>query len=105
MNSIKADLHPGKVYVFTPKGNILDLPKRSTIIDYAYAVHTDLGNNYASAKVDDLPVSPSTILKNGQRVEIATDKSTRPDPSWLNFVVTEKARHSIRASLKSIKKN
>ncbi len=88
-----------------PKGNILDLPKRSTIIDYAYAVHTDLGNNYASAKVDDIPVSPSTILKNGQRVEINTNKSTRPDPSWLNFVVTEKARHSIRASLKSIKKN
>ena len=105
MKSIKADLHPGKVYVFTPKGNILDLPKRSTIIDYAYAVHTDLGNNYASAKVDDIPVSPSTILKNGQRVEINTNKSTRPDPSWLNFVVTEKARHSIRASLKSIKKN
>jgi guanosine-3',5'-bis(diphosphate) 3'-pyrophosphohydrolase len=105
LKSIKADLHPGKVYVFTPKGNILDLPKRSTIIDYAYAVHTDLGNNYASAKVDDIPVSPSTILKNGQRVEINTNKSTRPDPSWLNFVVTEKARHSIRASLKSIKKN
>jgi len=105
LKSIKADLHPGKVYVFTPKGNILDLPKRSTIIDYAYAVHTDLGNNYASAKVDDIPVSPSTILKNGQRVEINIKKSTRPDPSWLNFVVTEKARHSIRASLKSIKKN
>ena len=105
LKSIKADLHPGKVYVFTPKGNILDLPKRSTIIDYAYAVHTDLGNNYASAKVDDIPVSPSTILKNGQRVEININKSTRPDPSWLNFVVTEKARHSIRASLKSIKKN
>ena len=98
MKSIKADLHPGKVYVFTPKGNILDLPKRSTIIDYAYAVHTDLGNNYASAKVDDIPVSPSTILKNGQRVD-KHKKSTRPDPSWLNFVVTEKARHSIRASL------
>ncbi len=105
LKSIKADLHPGKVYVFTPKGNILDLPKRSTIIDYAYAVHTDLGNNYASAKVDNLPVSPSTILKNGQRVEISIDKKYRPDPSWLNFVVTEKARHSIRASLKSIKKN
>ena len=104
LKSIKADLHPGKVYVFTPKGNILDLPKRSTIIDYAYSVHTELGNNYASAKVDDLPVSPSTILKNGQRVEISIDKSYRPDPSWLNFVVTEKARHSIRASLRSIKK-
>ena len=105
LKSIKADLHPGKVYVFTPKGNILDLPKRSTIIDYAYAVHTDLGNNYSSAKVDDLPVSPSTILKNGQRVEISIDKKFRPDPSWLNFVVTEKARHSIRASLKLIKRN
>lgn len=104
LKSIKADLHPGKVYVFTPKGNILDLPKRSTIIDYAYAVHTDLGNNYASSKVDDLPVSPSTILKNGQRVEILVNKKSRPDPGWLNFVVTEKARHSIRAYLKSIKK-
>tara|TARA_B100001564_G_scaffold338470_1_gene330345 strand:+ start:275 stop:2434 length:2160 start_codon:yes stop_codon:yes gene_type:complete len=104
LKSIKADLHPGKVYVFTPKGNILDLPKRSTIIDYAYAVHTDLGNNYDSAKVDDMPVSPSTILKNGQRVEISVNKNYRPDPSWLNFVVTEKARHSIRASLRSIKK-
>ena len=104
LKSIKADLHPGKVYVFTPKGNILDLPKRSTIIDYAYAVHTDLGNNYDSAKVDDMPVSPSTILKNGQRVEISVNKNYRPYPSWLNFVVTEKARHSIRASLRSIKK-
>jgi RelA/SpoT family (p)ppGpp synthetase len=105
LKSIKADLHPGKVYVFTPKGNILDLPKRSTIIDYAYAVHTDLGNNYASSKVDDLPVSPSTILKNGQRVEILVNKKFIPDPGWLNFVVTEKARHSIRAYLKSIKSN
>ena len=105
LKSIKADLHPGKVYVFTPKGNILDLPKRSTIIDYAYAVHTDLGNNYASSKVDDLPASPSTILKNGQRVEILVNKKLIPDPGWLNFVVTEKARHSIRAYLKSIKKN
>ncbi len=104
LKSIKADLHPGKVYVFTPKGNILDLPKRSTIIDYAYAVHTDLGNNYASSKVDDLPASPSTILKNGQRVEILVNKKFIPDPGWLNFVVTEKARHSIRAYLKSIKK-
>ena len=105
LKSIKTDLHPGKVYVFTPKGNILDLPKKSTIIDYAYAVHTDLGNNYASSKVDDLPASPSTILKNGQRVEILVNKKFIPDPGWLNFVVTEKARHSIRAYLKSIKKN
>ena len=103
LKSIKADLHPGKVYVFTPKGNILDLPKRSTIIDYAYAVHTALGNNYASSKVDDLPVSPSTILKNGQRVEILINKKSRPDTGGLNFVVTEKDRPSIRAYLQSIK--
>ena len=105
LESIKADLHPGKVYVFTPKGNILELPKRSTIIDYAYAVHTDVGNNYASAKVDGLPVSPNTILKNGQRVRINTKENLRPDPGWLSFVVTEKARHSIRASLKLIKRH
>ena len=104
LKSIKADLHPGKVYVFTPKGNILELPKRSTIIDYAYAVHTDLGNNFSSAKVDDISVSPKTVLKNGQRVEIKVLKNLRPDPSWLNFVVTEKARHSIRASLKRIQR-
>jgi guanosine-3',5'-bis(diphosphate) 3'-pyrophosphohydrolase len=88
-----------------PRGNILELPKRSTIIDYAYAVHTDVGNNYAFAEVDGLPVSANTILKNGQRVEINTKKNLRPDPGWLSFVVTEKARHSIRASLKLIKRN
>ena len=81
------------------------MPKRSTIIDYAYAVHTDVGNNYAFAKVDGLSVSPNTILKNGQRVKINTKKNLRPDPGWLSFVVTEKARHSIRASLKLIKRH
>ncbi len=104
LKSIKADLHPGKVYVFTPKGKIIELPKKSTIIDYAYAIHTDVGNNFYSAKLDDKTVSVNTTLKSGQRVEIITKKSIRPDPSWLNFAVTEKARHSIRASLKLIKK-
>ncbi len=104
LKSIKADLFPGKVYVFTPKGQILELPKKSTIIDYAYSIHTDVGNNFSSAKVDDKLVSANTVLKSGQRVEIITKKSIRPDPSWLNFVVTEKARHSIRAALKLIKK-
>ena len=104
LKSIKADLFPGKVYVFTPKGQIVELPKKSTIIDYAYSIHTDVGNNYSSAKVDDKLTSPNTVLKSGQRVEIITKASIRPDPSWLNFAVTEKARHSIRASLKLIKK-
>ena len=105
LQSIKSDLNPGKVYVFTPKGKIIDLPKKSTTIDYAYAIHTDLGNNYSAAKIDDKLVSPNTILKNGQRVEIITKENLRPDPSWLNFVITEKARHSIRTALKSIKRN
>jgi len=104
LKSIKADLHPGKVYVFTPKGKIIELPKKSTIIDYAYAIHTDVGNNFYSAKLDDKIVSVNTTLKSGQRVEIITKKTIRPDPTWLNFAVTEKARHSIRASLKLIKK-
>ena len=104
LKSIKADLFPGKVYVFTPKGQIVELPKKSTIIDYAYSIHTDVGNNYSSAKVDDKLTSPNTVLKSGQRFEIITKASIRPDPSWLNFAVTEKARHSIRASLKLIKK-
>ena len=85
LESIKADLHPGKVYVFTPKGNILELPKRSTIIDYAYAVHTDVGNNYAFAEVDGLPVSANTILKNGQRVEINTKKKFTTRPRMVKF--------------------
>ena len=105
LQSIKSDLNPGKVYVFTPKGKIIDLPKKSTTIDYAYSIHTDLGNNYSSAKVDDKLVSPNTVLKNGQRIEIITKSNLRPDPSWLNFVITEKARHSIRTSLKSIQRN
>ena len=104
LKSIKADLHPGKVYVFTPKGKIIEVPKNSTIIDYAYAIHTDVGNNFYSARLDDKTVSVNTTLKSGQRVEIITKKSIRPDPSWLNFAVTEKARHCIRASLKLIKK-
>ena len=100
LESIKADLHPGKVYVFTHKGDILELPKRSTIIDFAYAVHTELGNNFHSANVDNKIVSPNFILKNGQKVEIYTKENSFPNPSWLNFVVTEKARHSIRAALR-----
>ena len=100
LESIKADLHTGKVYVFTHKGDILELPKRSTVIDFAYAVHTELGNNFHSAHVDNQLVSPNSILKNGQKVQIYTEENSTPNPSWLNFVVTEKARHSIRAALK-----
>lgn len=100
LKSIKADLRPGKVYVFTHKGDILELSKRSTVIDFAYSVHTDLGNTFSSAQIDGKKVSPNTILKNGQKVKVFNNKNSKPDPSWLNFVITEKARQSIRAALK-----
>ena len=104
LKSIKSDLRPGKVYVFTHKGDILELPKRSTVIDFAYAVHTDLGNTFSSAQIDGQIALPNTILKNGQKVQIFTDKKTKPNPNWLNFVITEKARHSVRAALKLTQK-
>ena len=104
LQSIKADLYPGKVYVFSPKGDIIELPKKSTVIDYAYAIHTDLGNKFSSAKIDNKVVTPNTILKNGQLISIFTKKNVKPNPGWLNFVITEKARHSIRASLKLIQR-
>ena len=102
LGSIKDDLNPGKVYVFSSKGEIIELPKKSTLIDFAYAIHTDLGNKYSSGKVDGEFKPPNTILKNGQRVVIEKSEIAKPDPSWLNFVTSVKARTSIRNYLRSI---
>ena len=102
LGSIKDDLNPGKVYVFSSKGDIIELPKKSTLIDFAYAIHTDLGNNYLSGTVDGEFKPPNTILKNGQRVVIEKSEIAKPDPSWLNFVTSVKARTSIRNYLRSI---
>ena len=104
LGSIKEDLNPGKVYVFSSKGDIIELPKKSTLIDFAYAIHTDLGNNFASGTVDGDIKPPNTILKNGQRVIIEKSKDSKPDPSWLNFVTSVKARTSIRNFLRNIHK-
>lgn len=102
LGSIKDDLNPGKVYVFSSKGEIIELPKKSTLIDFAYTIHTDLGNNYLSGTVDGEFKPPNTILKNGQRVVIEKSKIAKPDPAWLNFVTSVKARTSIRSYLRSI---
>ena len=102
LGSIKDDLNPGKVYVFSSKGEIIELPKKSTLIDFAYTIHTDLGNKYSSGKVDGEFKPPNTILKNGQRVVIEKSEIAKPDPSWLNFVTSVKARTSIRNYLRSI---
>ena len=104
LESVKVDLFPDKVYVFTPKGEIRRLPRGSTCVDFAYAVHTDVGNRCVAAKVDRRLVPLRTPLRNGQTVEIITAKGATPNPAWVNFVVTAKARASIRQYLKNLKR-
>ena len=104
LESVRVDLFPDKVYVFTPKGEILRLPSGSTVVDFAYAVHTDIGNRCVAAKVDRRLTPLRTVLRNGQTVEIITAKGAMPNPSWVNFVVSAKARSAIRHYLKSLRR-
>src|SRR5580693_2306369 len=104
LESVKVDLFPDKVYVFTPKGTILRLPSGATVVDFAYSVHTDIGNRCVAAKVDRRLTPLRTVLRNGQTVEIITAKGAMPNPSWVNFVVTAKARSAIRHYLKSLRR-
>ena len=105
LETVKVDLFPDKVYVFTPNGEILRLPRGSSTVDFAYAVHTDVGNRCVAAKIDRRPVPLKTILSNGETVEIITARSAKPNPNWVNFVSTAKARNSVRGYLKSLKKD
>ncbi|WP_028919162.1 RelA/SpoT family protein [Pseudoxanthomonas suwonensis] len=102
LENVKVDLFPDEVYLFTPKGRILALPRNSTALDFAYAVHTDVGNQAVAARVDKKLVPLKTKLSSGQTVEIITAKSAAPKPQWLEFVVTSKARTSIRHQLKQL---
>jgi GTP diphosphokinase / guanosine-3',5'-bis(diphosphate) 3'-diphosphatase len=104
LESVKVDLFPDKVYVFTPKGKILRLPTGATTVDFAYAIHTDIGNRCVAAKVDRRLVPLRTPLRNGQTVEIITAKGAKPNPSWSSFLVTAKARAAVRQYLKNLKK-
>ncbi len=104
IENVKIDLFPDEVYVFTPKGTIMELPAGATVIDFAYAVHSDIGNNCVAAKIDRRLAPLSTQLTNGKTVEIITAPGARPNPSWLNFVVTGKARSNIRHFIKSQKR-
>jgi RelA/SpoT family (p)ppGpp synthetase len=104
LESVKVDLFPDKVYVFTPKGKILRLPTGATAVDFAYAIHTDVGNRCVAAKVDRRLVPLRTPLRNGQTVEIITAKGATPNPSWSGFLVTAKARAAIKQYLKNLKK-
>jgi guanosine-3',5'-bis(diphosphate) 3'-pyrophosphohydrolase len=101
IESLKTDLFPDEVYVFTPKGEILELPRGSCPIDFAYSVHTDIGNTCVSCLVDGNPAPLSQQLQSGQFVEIRTAKDSRPSAEWLTFVVTGKARSAIRHALKT----
>jgi GTP pyrophosphokinase len=102
LEHLKVDLFPDETYVFTPKGKIMALPHGATCVDFAYAVHTDIGNRCVAAKVNHELVPLRTELKNGDRVEIITAAHAKPNPAWLNFVVTAKARHHIRHFLKTM---
>ncbi|MBV1871710.1 MAG: bifunctional GTP diphosphokinase/guanosine-3',5'-bis pyrophosphate 3'-pyrophosphohydrolase [Gammaproteobacteria bacterium] len=100
IENVKIDLFPDEVYIFTPKGNILELPAGATPIDFAYAVHTDVGNSCVAARVDNRLAPLSAPLQSGQTVKIITTNGAQPNPSWLSFVITSKARSNIRHYLK-----
>ena len=102
LEHIKGDLFPDEIYVFTPKGKIMALPRGATAVDFAYAVHTDIGHHCTAARINYELMPLRTELKSGDQVEIITAPSARPNPSWLNFVGTGKARSRIRHFLKSL---
>ena len=102
LENFKIDLFPDEVYVFTPKGNILALPRGSTAVDFAYAVHTDVGNSCVAVKINNELAPLRTEMHNGDNVEIITAPLAKPNPAWLNYVVTGKARSHIRHYLKTL---
>jgi len=101
LEHVKADLFPDEVYVFTPNGEIAELPSGATPIDFAYSVHTGIGDSCIACRVDGQLTPLSEQLKSGQKVEIVTADGAQPNPNWLNFVVTAKARSAIRHFLKN----
>lgn len=102
LENVKVDLFPAEVYVFTPRGRILVLPKGATVVDFAYAIHSELGNSCVAARIDGRLALLRTPLYSGQKVEVITALNARPNPAWLNFVVTGKARANIRGYLKNL---
>jgi len=105
VESVKIDLFPDEVYVFTPNDNIIELPKNATPVDFAYAIHTDVGNSCIACKVDGAIAPLSSQLVNGQTVEIITAPGAKPNPNWLSFVVTSKARTNIRHFIKNLRRD
>jgi RelA/SpoT family (p)ppGpp synthetase len=105
LENVKIDLFPDKIYVFTPQGDIIPLRRGSTVIDFAYAVHTDVGNRCIEAEINRELSPLKTILQNGQTVSVITKRGAKPNPDWINFAVTAKARSSIQHYLKNMRKS
>lgn len=105
IENVKIDLFPDEVYVFTPAGEIMEMPRGASVVDFAYAVHSDVGNTCVASRVDRRLVPLRTQLYNGQTVEVITANGANPNPSWLSFVVTAKARTNIRHYLKNLRKD
>ncbi|WP_448212471.1 bifunctional GTP diphosphokinase/guanosine-3',5'-bis pyrophosphate 3'-pyrophosphohydrolase [Colwellia sp. MEBiC06753] len=105
IENVKTDLFPEEIYVFTPDGRIIELPMGATAVDFAYAVHTDVGNSCVGCKVDRKPYPLSQPIDSGQTIEVVTSPAARPNATWLNFVVTAKARLQIRTYLRSQEEN
>ncbi|MGF1874204.1 bifunctional GTP diphosphokinase/guanosine-3',5'-bis pyrophosphate 3'-pyrophosphohydrolase [Photobacterium frigidiphilum] len=104
IENVKSDLFPDEIYVFTPKGRIVELPVGATAVDFAYAVHTDVGNACVGSRVNRQPYPLSKPLKNGQTVDIISAPGARPNAAWLNYVVTARARTKIRQVLKTMRR-
>ena len=104
IENVKSDLFPDEIYVFTPKGRIVELPVGATAVDFAYAVHTDVGNACVGSRVERLPYPLSKPLKNGQTIEIISAPGARPNAAWLNYAVTSRARTKIRQMLKTMRR-
>lgn len=105
LEHVKVDLFPDEVYLFTPKGKIIVLPRGATPVDFAYAVHTDIGNHCVAARVNNNMVPLRTVLNTGDSIEIITSTKSNPNPAWLNFVVSGRARSGIRAWIKTMNRN
>ncbi|MCY4642459.1 MAG: RelA/SpoT family protein [Gammaproteobacteria bacterium] len=104
LESVKIDLFYDEIYVFTPRGDIMELPTNATAVDFAYAVHSDIGNHCIAARINRRQEPLSTVLENGQTIDIITSGDAHPNPAWLNFIVTAKARTNIRSYLKNLQK-
>ena len=102
MDSARAELFPDEIFVFTPRGKIIDLKAESCALDFAYAIHTDVGNQAVGARIDGMAMPLNSRLENGQTIEIITRTGARPQPEWLEFVVTSKARTAIRSHMKNL---